>query len=130
MADYRIAEVSRLLGVSDDTVRRWIEERRIATVPGSSPRRVEGESLAEYLRESHPHEPETRVSTRNLLEGLVVEVISDRVMSQVVMQCGPYRVVSLISTEAVRELGLEPGVIAAAQIKATNVSIVSRRSAG
>ena len=63
-------------------------------------------------------------SSRNLLKGLVLEVESDKVMSQVVMQCGPFRVVSLISTEAVRDLDLKPGVIARAQIKATNVAIV------
>ena len=59
-----------------------------------------------------------------MLKGLIIEVKSDTVMSQVVMQCGPFRVVSLISTEAVKDLGLGPGVIANAQIKATNVSIV------
>lgn len=64
-----------------------------------------------------------RRSSRNHLTGIVTKVVSDAVMSQVDMQCGPYRVVSLISTEAVRELGLEPGTIATAVIKATNVTV-------
>ena len=122
--NYRISEVSRLLGVSDDTVRRWLDDGRIQAEKDSSPLQVKGESLAEYLKNANTHEPSHHVSSRNLLEGLVLEVVSDKVMSQVVMECGPYRVVSLISTEAVNDLELKPGVIAKAQIKATNVSIV------
>ena len=53
----------------------------------------------------------------------MTRVISDKVMSQVEMQCGNFRITSLISTEAVEELGLAPGVMAIAQIKATNVVI-------
>lgn len=60
-------------------------------------------------------------SARNMFRGLVTKVLSDPVMSQVELQCGPFRVVALISTEAVRELGLEPGVVTTARIKATNV---------
>ena len=62
-------------------------------------------------------------SARNRFVGLVTEVISDTVMSQVELQCGPFRVVSLLSTEAVRELGLEPGSVAVAVVKATNVIV-------
>ena len=64
-----------------------------------------------------------RRSARNHLTGIVTRVVSDNVMSQVDMQCGPYRIVALVSTEAVKELGLEPGSIATAVIKATNVTI-------
>ncbi len=124
MVSYRISEVSRLLGVSDDTIRRWMDSGRLKAVPDTSPIRIEGASIADYVKETNPHEADGRVSTRNLFEGLVIEVIKDKVMSQVVMQCGRYRVVSLISTEAANELGLEPGVVASAQVKATNVSIV------
>lgn len=124
MVSHRISEVSRLLGVSDDTIRRWLETGRLAAVPGTSPIRIDGASLAEYVRSTNPHDSEGRVSTRNLFEGLVIDVVKDKVVSQVVLQCGPYRVVSLISTEAVEELDLQPGVVASAQIKATNVSII------
>lgn len=124
MASYRISEVSSLLGVSDDTVRRWVDGGRLLAVPHTSPREIDGVSLAGFLRNANPHETEGNVSTRNLFKGLVIDVVSDRVMSQVVLQCGPFRVVSLISTEAVNEMGLEPGVVTYAQVKATNVSLV------
>ena len=123
MASYRISEVSRLLGVSDDTIRRWLDSGRLAAVPGTSPIEIDGGSLASYVKEANPHEADGHASIRNLFEGLVIDVIKDKVMSQVVVQCGRYRVVSLISTEAVEELGLEAGVVASAQVKATNVSI-------
>ena len=67
-------------------------------------------------------------SARNHLTGLVTRVVSDKVMSQVELQCGRFRIVSLISTEAVQELGLEPGVVATAVIKATNVTIERNRA--
>ena len=62
-------------------------------------------------------------SARNRFVGLVTEILSDTVMSQVELQCGPHRVVSLMSTEAVRELGLEPGSVAIAVVKATTVIV-------
>lgn len=62
-------------------------------------------------------------SARNRLAGIVTGVRSDPVMSQVEIQCGPFRLVSLMSTEAVLELGLEPGSVAIAAIKATNVVV-------
>ena len=64
-----------------------------------------------------------QTSARNRLVGLVTKVTSDRVMSQVEMQCGPFRIVSLMSTEAVGDLGLEPGVVAVAVVKATTVIV-------
>lgn len=62
-------------------------------------------------------------SARNRMVGLVTSVLADTVMAQVEMQCGPHRVVSLMSSEAVRELGLEPGALAVAVIKSTNVVV-------
>ncbi|WP_124040003.1 TOBE domain-containing protein [Neoactinobaculum massilliense] len=122
--NYKISQVAHLLAVSDDTVRRWIDDGRISAVPGTSPREVSGQSVAQYLRERHPADASHHASNRNLLEGIVLEVIRDRVVSQVVLQCGNYRIVSVITTEAVDALGLAPGVIANAQIKATSVSVV------
>ena len=66
-------------------------------------------------------------SARNRFVGLVTEIKSDEVMSQVELQCGPYRVVSLLSTEAVRELDLQPGSVAVAVIKSTNVILETSR---
>ena len=62
-------------------------------------------------------------SARNRMRGIVTRVVKDTVMAQVEMQCGPFRVVSLLSREAVEELGLEPGVLAVAMVKSTNVIV-------
>jgi molybdopterin-binding protein len=125
---YRIAEAAELLGVSDDTVRRWIDAGRLTarTVGGRS--RVAGADLAALAASlaEHPDRAATRaaaVSARNRLAGIVTAVTKDKVMAQVEMICGPYRLVSLMSTEAAEELGLEPGVRAIASVKSTNVVV-------
>ena len=127
MTQMRISEAATLLGVSDDTVRRSIERGELTAQLDASGRRVvDGAELARLSQErASSREPAAvdAVSARNNFRGLVTAVHSDAVMSQVELQCGPYRVVSLISTEAVRELGLEPGSLATARVKATSVVI-------
>ena len=123
----RIAEAARLLGVSDDTVRRWIDAGTLTAARDPSGRAaVDGAELARHARRiaSAPADP-TGVgrSARNQFVGLVTDVVQDRVMAQVELQCGPHRVVSLMSAEAVRELGLEPGSVATAVVKATTVIV-------
>jgi molybdopterin-binding protein len=123
---YRIAEAAALLGVSDDTVRRWIEGDRLpAHREGGGPAVVHGADLAHLatqLRE--PPEPRTTPSSaRNRLTGIVTRVLRDTVMAQVEIQAGPFRLVSLMSREAADELGLEIGVRAVATVKATQVSV-------
>ena len=124
---YRIAEAAELLGVSDDTVRRWIDSSRLpARREGGGPALVDGADLARVaaqLRE--PPEPgATRSSSaRNRLTGVVTRVVRDTVMAQVEIQAGPFRIVSLMSREAADELGLEIGVRAVATVKATQVSV-------
>jgi molybdopterin-binding protein len=124
---FRISEAARLLGVSDDTVRRWIEAGVLSVqVDGSNRKVVDGAELAAFARDqaSVPPDPSgVQRSARNRLVGLVTAVVTDRVMAQVEMQCGPHRIVSLMSSEAVRELGLEPGVLAVAVIKSTTVVV-------
>jgi molybdopterin-binding protein len=124
---YRIAEAAALLGVSDDTVRRWIDSGRLAAHrAGGAPAQVDGAELARIATGLHePPEPgATRGSSaRNRLTGIVTRVVRDTVMAQVEVQAGPFRVVSLMSREAVDELGLEVGVRAVATVKATQVSI-------
>jgi molybdopterin-binding protein len=126
-ASYRIAEAAELLGVSDDTVRRWIESRRLpAHREGTGPAQVDGADLARVAAQLHePPEPGTTRSSsaRNRLTGIVTRVIRDTVMAQVEIQAGPFRVVSLMSREAADELGLEVGVRAVATVKATQVSV-------
>jgi molybdopterin-binding protein len=124
---FRIAEAARLLGVSDDTVRRWIDAGTLSVqVDGSNRKVVDGAELAAFARQqaSVPPDPSgVQSSARNRLVGLVTGVVTDRVMAQVEMQCGSHRIVSLMSAEAVRELGLEPGVLAVAVIKSTTVVV-------
>jgi molybdopterin-binding protein len=127
MPQIRIKEASLYLGVSDDTVRRWIDGGLISSAKDSAGRTVvDGLDLARLAKQNAvlPADPsEVGRSARNRFVGIVTEVIQDRVMAQVELQCGPHRVVSLMSSEAVRELGLEPGSVAVAVVKATNVIV-------
>jgi molybdopterin-binding protein len=130
MPTFRIKEAANLLGVSDDTLRRWADGGRIETTTDDSGRLVvDGVALARLaqdLAESADHGDGKTVvahSVRNRFSGLVSRVVRDTVMAQVEIQAGPHRFVSLLSREAADELGLEPGMLAVAAVKATNVSV-------
>lgn len=126
MSQIRISDAAKFLGVSDDTVRRWIAAGSLDAVTDASGRKaIEGSVLASFARDQARVIPETSgySSARNRFVGLVTEVKSDSVMSQVEMQCGPFRVVSLMSSESVRDLKLEPGSVAVAVIKSTTVIV-------
>ncbi|MCP2048217.1 TOBE domain-containing protein [Paenarthrobacter histidinolovorans] len=127
MPQIRISEAARFLGVSDDTVRRWTENGTLTPQKDTAGRlAVDGLELATLARsQSHLPEDPTRPgsSARNRFVGLVTGITADKVMAQVELQCGPFRVVSLMSSEAVRELGLELGSVATAVVKATTVII-------
>ncbi|TYL53903.1 TOBE domain-containing protein [Agromyces mariniharenae] len=130
MPEYRISEAAALLGVSDDTVRRWGEHGRLTLRRGANGMRVvDGTDLVALMAEVGSGAalaeafPLARASARNRFVGLVTRVQRDGVMAQVDLQAGPFRVVSLMSREAADDLGLEPGMLAAASVKATNVTI-------
>ncbi|GAA3514640.1 helix-turn-helix transcriptional regulator [Aeromicrobium panaciterrae] len=128
MPQIRIADAARLLGVSDDTVRRWVSAKALRSTADTSGRMaIDGRDLAEFARNQAKAMPDSGASTsaRNRLIGLVTAVKTDTVMAQVELQCGPFRVVSLMSSEAVEELGLEPGSVAVAIVKSTNVIVES-----
>ena len=136
MPTFRIKEAADLLGVSNDTFYRWIDAGRItAADDASGVLAVDGVALAELAQElaESADYPEDKIvvahSARNRFGGLVTRVIRDTVMTQVEIQAGPYRFVSLLSREATDELGLEPGMLVIAAVKATNVSVEIPRPA-
>jgi molybdopterin-binding protein len=130
---FRIREAADLLGVSYDTMLRWADNGRIGKTTDSSGRlAVDGAALAEFAREraeaastaaTAGNVPIAAQSVRNRFTGLVTRVVKDTVMAHVEIQAGPHRFVSLLSREAADELGLEPGMLAVAAVKATNVSV-------
>lgn len=127
MPQIRVPDAARYLGVSDDTVRRWIDNGTLAAAKNESGRTVvDGLELAQLAKKNSvlPDDPAgLGSSARNRFVGLVTGIQNDTVMAQVELQCGPFRVVSLMSTEAVREMGLELGSVAIAVIKATMVIV-------
>ena len=130
MPVFRIKEAAGLLGVSTDTLRRWADGGRIETTTDAAGRlAVDGAELArfaQHLAAAADHGEGKVVvahSVRNRFSGLVSRVTRDTVMAQVEIQAGPHRFVSLLSREAADELGLEPGMLAVAAVKATNVSV-------
>ena len=128
MPHYRVREASELLAVSDDTVRRWIEAGMLPAERDEVGRKViDGVALAAFARQHAatpaPDPSGIGRSARNRFVGLVTRVIADGVMAQVELQCGPHTVVSLMSSEAARELQLEPGRLAVAVVKATTVIV-------
>ncbi|WP_312855866.1 helix-turn-helix domain-containing protein [Nocardioides stalactiti] len=128
MTDYRIAEAAEVLGVSDDTVRRWVDAGRLPAAHDSGPTVIAGADLAALAASlvDDVERERTRagsVSARNRMTGIVTRVVRDTVMAQIELVCGPYRVVSLMSAEAATELGLEPGVRAIASVKSTAVVV-------
>ncbi len=129
MSSYRIKQAADLLGVSDDTVRRWADSGRLHTTTEGARQVVDGAelaALAQELAESGERPgpgPVVSASARNRFVGLVTRVLRDTVMAQVEIQAGPHRFVSLMSREAADELELEPGVLAIAAVKSTNVVV-------
>jgi molybdopterin-binding protein len=124
---YKPGQVAELLGVSVDTVRRWADDGRLKTRRTSGGQRViDGAALARFLEEQGgTYDPGAIVgqSTRNRFPGIVTRVVKDKVAAQVEIHAGPHRIVSLMTREAADELGLEPGVLAVAAVKATNVVV-------
>lgn len=124
---YRIGQVAELLGVSVDTVRRWVDAGKLPAdrTPGGR-RLIDGEELARFvisISESREHEGFRAQSARNHLTGIITRVVKDLVAAQVEMQAGPFRLVSLMTREAADELGLAPGMVAVATVKSTNVVV-------
>ncbi|WP_405781032.1 molybdopterin-binding protein [Streptomyces sp. NBC_00859] len=128
MPSYSIGQAAGLLAVSPETVRRWADGGQIAMArDGSGNRVIDGASLAAFAKGRaqglHPVPGEVHTSVRNSFAGIVTRVTVDDVVAQVEIQSGPHRLVSLVSREAVDELGIVVGVTATARVKSTNVHI-------
>jgi molybdopterin-binding protein len=127
MAHYRISEAAALVGVSDDTIRRWLRDGLLKGGKDDSGRQVvSGDELAARavaIAAAPDDRSSLRRSARNRFVGLVTRVEIEGLMAQVELQCGPHRVVSLMSAEAARELRLEVGSRGVALVKATMVVI-------
>lgn len=126
MTAIKVRDAATLLGVSDDTIRRWVASGELSPGADGPVATVDGVGLASLARRrSRIPDDGAGVlrSARNRFTGLVTEVVLDTVMAQVTLQCGPFQVTSLMSAEAARELALEPGVVATAVVKATTVIV-------
>ncbi|MBB5937897.1 TOBE domain-containing protein [Streptomyces zagrosensis] len=128
MQSYSIGQAARLLDVSSDTVRRWADAGRVTTHRDESGRRlIDGQHLAafsvELAQSAGGDEDVPYTSARNAFPGIVTAIKLGDVAAQVDIQAGPHRLVSLLTREAVEELGLEVGMQATARVKSTNVHI-------
>ena len=125
MTAFGIGETAELLGVSPDTVRRLVDAGRLpATRDEHGHRVIDGVELAAYVRSQHDQPGRSDSSSaRNRLRGIVTAVVKDTVMAKVDIQAGPFRVVSLMSREALDDLDLRVGSLAIAVIKSTEVMI-------
>jgi len=125
MVEYRLGQAARVLGVSVDTVRRHADSERLAsTRTAGGQRLIDGASLAKLAASLEVDDDGEQVSSaRNHMLGIVTRVVRDKVAAQVEMRCGPFRMVSLLTREAVDSLELEPGVLVNAVVKATNVVV-------
>ncbi|MEU7070205.1 helix-turn-helix transcriptional regulator [Streptomyces narbonensis] len=126
MQSYTIGQAARLLGVSPDTARRWADAGRVATHRDESGRRViDGKSLAAFSAETSQGDDDdtSYTSARNAFPGIVTGIKLGDIAAQVTVQAGPHRLGSLLTREAVEELGLEVGMQATARVKSTSVHI-------
>ncbi|MFB7591021.1 molybdopterin-binding protein [Streptomyces sp. NPDC056169] len=126
MQSSTIGRAARLLGVSPDTARRWADAGRVATHRDDSGRRViDGTSLAAFSAElaSQGDDDVSYTSARNAFPGIVTAIRLGGIAAQVEIQAGPHRLVSLLTRQAVEELGLEVGMQATARVKSTSVHI-------
>jgi molybdopterin-binding protein len=129
VTQFRIGDAADLLGVSADTVRRWTDSGKLPAGRDEHGHRVvDGVDLAAYLAANGRVDGASATSSaRNRFTGLVTGIKKDTVMAQVEIQAGPHRVVSLLSREALDELGLAIGDVAVAVVKSTTVIVETPR---
>ena len=126
MPQYRISEAAELLGVSDDTIRRWIDSGRLASSSADGPQSVDGKSLAELAIDNAKEltdDRKTKISARNRFVGLVTRVDIQGLAAIIEIQSGSNHLVSMITADSARALGLEVGSKASASVKSTDVGV-------
>jgi len=121
----RIGQAAEILGVSIETLRRWEADGRIRTTRSAGGQRMVDVEEVRRVRSRSTRRERAIVaqSARNRFEGVVTRVERDRVAAVVEVMSGPHRLVSLMTAEAVDELGLEPGKDVVCVVKATNVIV-------
>jgi molybdopterin-binding protein len=123
----RIGQAAEILGVGVDTIRRWIDDGRLASERSRGGQRqvpiAEVTRLIAERRREVPGRPIVATSARNRMAGVVTRVDRDRVAAVVEVLSGPHRLVSLMTAEAVDELGLEVGADVVCVVKATQVIV-------
>ncbi|MEW6060192.1 MAG: helix-turn-helix transcriptional regulator [Actinomycetota bacterium] len=122
---YRIGQAAAVLGVRVETLRRWERSGKLETTrtPGGQ-RLVPASEVARLLSERTDRTPPiVAQSTRNRFPGTIVEVKKGDVAATVEIVAGPHRILSLVTREAVDQLGLKPGMQAIAVVKATSVMV-------
>jgi molybdopterin-binding protein len=123
----RIGEAAEALGISTDTLRRWIDDGRVSAARTTGGQRTiaqeEVNRLLAERRRSGGDRPIVAQSARNRFPGIVTSVKADGVAAVVEVQAGPHRMVSLLTAEAVEELDLRPGSEVVCVVKATNVMV-------
>jgi molybdopterin-binding protein len=123
----RVGQAADILGVTVETLRRWEAEGRLTmTRSGGGQRLVALADITRLLaerRRAGSERPTVGGSARNRFPGIVTRIETDRVAAVVEIQAGPHRIVSLMTSEAVEEMGLRIGDEAVGVVKATNVII-------
>jgi molybdopterin-binding protein len=116
-----------MLGVTVETLRRWESEGRLTMERSDGGQRLVGldeiSRLLEERRRATTARPIVAQSARNHFPGIVTRVEKDRVAAVVEVRAGPHRLVSLMTAEAVEDLGLKVGDEAICTVKATNVIV-------
>lgn len=122
-----MGQAAEMLGVTVETLRRWETEKRLAMTRSAGGQRIvpihEVTRLLAERRRVGTDRPTVARSARNRFEGIVTRIEKDRVAAVVEVLAGPHRVVSLMTAEAVTELGLRVGDEAICIVKATNVIV-------
>lgn len=121
---YRIGDAAAMLGVRVETLRRWERDGTLTTSRTAGGQRVVAAAeIARLLHERREHARVTSASVRNRFSGIVTEIKRDELAATVEILAGPHRILAFVTREAVDEMGLEPGMLAVATVKATNVML-------